>query len=131
MLDFKKFQDLLDSWLRKSFEKCEKSDPNFEPTVDDAVNEELILNVCSNVNIRNERVFMVYESKLDELLKNCLNRSAIIVEKNIMKGGGTQVHYKLSCLNGCQTSWSTQPILSAAAGTLFYTWLPIITFVNI
>ena len=58
----------------------------------------------------------MYESKFKKLLTRRLKCGLVNDEMKEIKGDGTQARFKMYCLSGCQTSWSTQPELKAVAG---------------
>ena len=113
-----------DEWLQKSLTRSEKSDPEFNLDQFDDIGDDIVMTVKRSTNINNDRVLLVYESKLLELLHTCRKCYGPIIEKNEKNGDGTQIRYEMVCLNGCQTFWSSQPSLSSVAGnhiTLYFT----------
>ena len=63
--------------------------------------------------------FFVYESNFNLLLRKCLRCGGVIDDINEMKGDGTQARFKLSCIAGCETSWSVQPQIKEIADRFF------------
>ena len=107
------FED--DEWLEKSLEKSERCDPDFDPSCE-MEDLELKLRYPQQFNFKSDRVLLVYESKLQELLKRCRKCGSVITESSEMKGDGSQYRVKMECLDGCDSMWCSQPVLSAVAG---------------
>ena len=101
-----------DNWLKRSIERSERSDPDFQ-CYDEA---ELILNVPNKHNFRDDRTLLVYESQLKILLARCLNCGAVVINQREMKEDGSQYRVRLECLQGCESTWHSQPVLSSVAG---------------
>jgi len=77
-----------DLWLEKSLNRTNRSDPDFVPNNE----EKEDLNLCIQAtHISNDRVFLVYESKLRKLLHKCQNCGGFVEEMKEMKNNGTQV----------------------------------------
>ena len=78
-----------------------------------------------------ERCFLVYESKLKELLKFCPKCRSPISESQEYKNTGSQLSIELSCLQGCSFVWNSQPKVGTlhGLGNLFLT--SCITFTGI
>ena len=72
-----------------------------------------------------ERVFLVYEEKLRELLRFCPSCGSFIVpeSKVEIQNEGSQLSLYLNCLNNCEYKWQSQPPLSdiKGAGNLLFT----------
>jgi len=87
-----------------------------------------------------ERVFLVYESKLKELLRFCPTCGSIIIQDLIkeMQNEGSQLSLNLSCINGCSFKWQSQPILDGTRGAgnlllttgIFFSGIPFAKFEN-
>lgn len=104
-----------DLWLEKSLNRADRSDPDFVPNYE----EKEDLNLCIQAtHISDDRVFLVYESKLRKLLHKCQTCGGFVEEIKEMKNDGTQVRFEMNCLNGCVSKWSTQPELKTVAGII-------------
>ena len=57
-----------DEWLQKSLARSEKSDPEFNLDQFDDIRDDIVMTVKRSTNINNDRVLLVCESKLLELL---------------------------------------------------------------
>ena len=70
-----------------------------------------------------QRVFLVYEEKLKELLGLCpICGSLIISENTETSNEGTQLSLTLNCMGSCTYKWQSQPPLqdSKGAGNFFF-----------
>jgi len=80
-----------------------------------------------------DRCFLVYESKLKELLKFCPKCGSPIDKSQIHEhqNTGSQLILQLLCISGCSFKWKSQPIVGAlhGLGNLFLT--ACITFTGI
>ena len=76
-------------------------------------------------NYSKERIFLVYEEKLRELLRFCPScGSPIVPESSIeVQNEGSQLSLNLNCLNSCDYKWQSQPPLGdiKGAGNLLFT----------
>ena len=65
-----------------------------------------------------QRVFLIYEQKLKELLRFCPRCGALIVPESIeeVQNEGTQLTLKLNCMNNCSYKWQSQPALCDIKG---------------
>ena len=61
---------------------------------------------------------MVYESQLNILLEKCVNCGKPVIQKREMKSDGCQYRLKMECLDGCETTWCSQPALSTVNGEI-------------
>ena len=96
--------------------RSEKSDPDFDPTLEDINTETMRISIPKSCDPTNQKVYMVYESCLEKLMKHCLQCGSPVVEIEKKAYFGTQVAYYYNCLNGCETKWYTQPTLDAVKG---------------
>jgi len=64
-----------------------------------------------------ERMLLVYETHLKQLLKYCIKCGSIIDGIEEKKRVGSQYTLKLSCANGCLFEWSSQPQTYGTKGT--------------
>ena len=106
-----------DSWTEKSNVRSEKSDPDFNLTEYENCYEEVNVKLNEVYDFAKDRVVLVYMSQLDKLLSRCLECGKPVDEKTEMKGDGTQFRLRMTCLEGCDTKWSSQPELKSVAGT--------------
>ena len=65
-----------------------------------------------------QRVFLIYEQKLKELLLFCPRCGALIVPESIeeVQNEGAHVTLKLNCMNNCSYKWQSQPPLCDIKG---------------
>lgn len=103
-----------DEWLQKSIARSDRSDPDFCPS--DQEDSKLILETTKAYDFKNDRVLLVYESKLKQLLRLCQICGGCVIDIQNKIGDGTQYRVELHCINGCVYRWSSQPLLGAAAG---------------
>ena len=105
-------------WFEKSLRRADTSDPDFQPIPqhERGSPEKITVRLPKEFNFKNNRTFVVYESQLDQLLKRCLKCGGPIMEKNELKGDGSQYRLRMECLEGCKTIWCSQPVLSSATG---------------
>ena len=80
--------------------------------------------------LRNDKLFLVYENKLYELLKLC-PRCGNYLDKSLIedaKNSGSQLHLKLNCPNGCNVEWNSQPEVESVnlflAASIVFSGLP-------
>ena len=92
----------------------DRADDDYVPD-NEEVDLELVLPKTCDAS--EDRILLVYESKLKELLMRCLKCGGPVESIVPGKGFGTQMWYTLSCLNGCDVKWSSQPELDAVKGT--------------
>ena len=105
--------------MQKSLARSEKSDPDYVLEDDETGN--LRIEVENMYDFKNDKVFLVYESKLKELFHLCQSCGGFIDDIKTKKGDGTQHRVELSCINGCVKRWSTQPTLDTVSGKHFNT----------
>ena len=109
----------LNTTLDESFTESENCfDEDYIPSEADYTSDETEDQVSSARKSRSERTFIVYESKLYELLKYCPNcgghvDSSVIEE---VPNTGSQLHLKISCFNDCLVDWKSQPQVGALKG---------------
>ena len=118
--------------------------PNVEEPMDIVVSQETISSgsqyspsldgseICSSQDSQNsknnpnlirrdtykERVLLVYEQQLNELLRFCPNCGSLIIPENTIEvqNEGSQLSLKLTCINNCQYLWQSQPPLTSIKG---------------
>lgn len=105
---------LNDSWLLRSMERSERSDPDFKPKSDDA--DTMKVTVATSADQSKGRTLLVYESKLKQLFSKCLKCGSFVHDIKELKRLGSQYKVSMECLNGCSTSWSSQPELDSTVG---------------
>ncbi|XP_066918258.1 uncharacterized protein [Clytia hemisphaerica] len=109
-----------DSWLKKSLEKSEEIDPDFDPNQKDSDgdDDEPLLYRASKIpyNFKKDRVLFVYESQLKKLMKTCMKCDETVIKHEVSELQGTQYNVKMECLNGCLTTWSSQPKAKSLKG---------------
>ena len=106
------------SWLVKSEEQAERQNPDFE--LSDEENYEDINLVIPNYDPQTDRVLLVFESKLKELLKFC-PKCGTVIDSTLTtenKYEGSQLTLHLHCLHGCDLVWCSQPTSKGTKGIL-------------
>ena len=65
-----------------------------------------------------QRVFLVYEEKLKELLRFCPICGSLIISENTVETSneGTQLSLTLNCMGSCTYKWQSQPPLQDSKG---------------
>lgn len=149
------FPDLDDDPPTVTYENNEREenivDPNVEEPMDTVVSQETTSTgsqyapsvdgseICSSQESQNfndnpdtstrntykERVFLVYEEQLKELLRFCPKCGSLIISENTIEvqNEGSQLSLKLTCINDCEYQWQSQPSLTniKGAGNLLIT----------
>lgn len=105
-----------DDWLTRSYQRSDQRDSVYEPTCDEE--EPLKLTLPKSCLAVDDRVYLVYENKLEELMKFCSKCGSPIASIDKKSCRGTQVNYHFTCLSGCESSWCSQPKLDAVKGIL-------------
>ena len=98
--------DTDDNWVDADDEKDEDYIPPDNVSEASAVESDNV-SVSFKELLRNDKLFLVYESKLYESLKFC-SRCGNYLDKRLIedvKNSGSQLHLKLNCLNGCNVQW--------------------------
>ena len=111
---------LNDSWLVKSLQRSENSDPNYDASKDQ---EDLNIVLPKTFDESQGRIILVYESKLLKLLSRCLSCGSVVHEIKECKKFGMQYKVKMECLEGCSTSWCAQPEMESVTGNMIYTFI--------
>ena len=101
-----------DAWLKKSTLMMEQKDQDYIPSSDTEESE--IEN--ESYDLAADRVFFVYESQLNKLLKVCQACHQPIIHSRSLEQQGTQHVVKMECIGGCITYWNTQPKTSKLKG---------------
>ena len=82
-------------------------------------------NVETDITKSKQRVFLVYEEKLKELLRFCPICGSLIIPENTVEvfNEGSQLSLRLNCMGSCTYKWQSQPLLSdlKGAGNLLVT----------
>lgn len=65
-----------------------------------------------------QRLFIIFESQLKQMLKHCLQCGSLIVTEDTkeLQNQGSQLTLELSCVNGCKYRWQSQPSQSGTKG---------------
>ncbi len=68
---------------------------------------------------KENRLFLVFEEQLNQLLQRCLKCGSLIVQEEVkeLKNEGSQLTLELTCANSCSYRWQSQPTLSGTKGT--------------
>ncbi|XP_078365926.1 uncharacterized protein LOC144650142 [Oculina patagonica] len=85
-----------------------------------------------------QRVFLVYEENLKELLRFCPNCGALVIPENTVEvnNEGSQLSLKLNCMDNCTYKWQSQPTLCDVKGAgnllltcgIFFSGIPFAKF---
>ena len=85
-----------------------------------------------------QRVFLIYEQKLQDLLRFCPKCGALVLQESIeeVHNEGSQLSLKLNCFNNCNYQWRSQPPLHDTKGAgnlllsagIFYCGIPFSKF---
>ena len=97
------------------------SQSEYEPSGDESASQEDTSGFEEQTvecSFGNQRVFLIYEQKVKELLRFCPRCGALIVPENIeeVQNEGTQLSLKLNCMNNCNYKWQSQPTLWGIKG---------------
>ncbi|XP_057311946.1 uncharacterized protein LOC130649632 [Hydractinia symbiolongicarpus] len=113
----------LDDKSESSSDECgeDAADSDYVPSQNEnATESDLSQNECVSwkEKIRNERVFLVYESKLFELLGRCPRCGGPVDQSEIREvmNTGSQLHLKINCFNECNIEWKSQPMVGSLNG---------------
>jgi len=70
------------------------------------------------VSLGKQRVFLVFEEQLRELLHFCAKCGSPIIQEdmNEVKNEGSQLTLGMNCINGCSYRWQSQPSLAGTKG---------------
>nr|XP_015810537.2 uncharacterized protein LOC107382745 [Nothobranchius furzeri] len=65
-----------------------------------------------------DRVFLVFEEKLKQLLQHCLKCGSLIAPEDVkeLQKEGSPLTLELTCAKGCSDRWQPQPTLSGTKG---------------
>ena len=104
--------------MQKSWSRTEKKDDEYE--IEELLVSPLKINLENAADFKNDKMLLVYESELNKLLCFCSRCGKPISGSEVMKDHcGTQHRIKMTCLDGCDTEWSSsQPSLSSISGKL-------------
>ena len=105
-----------DSWLERSERRSTRQDPDFEVPEEKFEDINIVLKTVPNP--LKDRTFLVFESHLKNLMNFCPKCGAVIESSLTTENmnEGSQGTFKLHCLSGCDTVWSTQPRIKATKG---------------
>ena len=67
---------------------------------------------------KEDRVFLVFEKQLKQLLQRCLKCGSLVAQEDVkeLQNEGSQLTLELTCANGCSYRWQSQPTLSGTKG---------------
>ena len=103
-----------------STEESENDDSDYVPSQTESCDSisEFELNMAPKVTLQNERMLLVYESNLYELLRFCPNCGSSVDQSLIqeVKNTGSQLHLKIACFNNCDIDWKSQPTVGGLKG---------------
>ena len=61
-------------------------------------------------NPGNEKIFVVFNSNLNNLFKRCQERGDVVIEQK-RKTVGSMLSVELVCQSGCKMTWESQPVV--------------------
>ena len=101
-----------------------QSQSEYEPSEDDSASQDEGCGSQSETGSK-QRVLIVYEEKLRELMQFCPRCGALVESENTteVKNEGSQLSLHLKCMNNCEYKWQSQPPLAdiKGAGNLLFT----------
>lgn len=88
-------------------------DPEYQVSSEETSSGDSILDTATSTHVAriNEDKFIVFKSQLDKLFVKCMNCGEEVIDHQVTIVG-TCVTYKSSCREGCETSWSSQPVVN-------------------
>ena len=114
--------DVMEVVLSQGTESSQ-SQSEFEPETDSASQDEACESQTETGS--KQRVLIVYEEKLRELMRFCPRCGAPVESENTVevKNEGSQLSLHLKCVNNCEYKWQSQPSLAdiKGAGNLLFT----------
>ena len=101
-----------------------QSQSEYEPSEADSASQDEACGSQSETGSK-QRVLIVYEEKLRELMRFCPHCGALVESDNMVevKNEGSQLSLRLKCMNNCEYKWQSQPPLAdiKGAGNLLFT----------
>ena len=97
------------------------SQSEYEPSEDGLASQDEASG-CEDQTVKSsfgkQRVFLIYEQKLQELLRFCPKCGMLIEQESIQEvnNEGSQLSLRLNCLNNCNYKWQSQPPLQDIKG---------------
>ncbi len=90
----------------------DSGDPSYNPSEESTLTESELtdVGVCLSKSVISDRKFLIFENCLKQLLRFCFKCGAVVEHtESIVRG--SMLGVKLSCMNGCELIWHSQPLI--------------------